>query len=87
MRNTTFKISKREVPSIYDHMQHFKKLITEKDSQLCWQCIVFRYEFYRKYFSFASWAQHVMTDAREVKKKKNNNEESRFNFHIVSTRF
>lgn len=70
MRNTTFKISKREVPSIYDHMQHFKKLITEKDSQLCWQCIVFRYEFYRKYFSFASWAQHVMTDAREVKKKK-----------------
>ena len=50
MRNTTFKISKREVPSIYDHMQHFKKLITEKDSQLCWQCIVFWYEFYRKYF-------------------------------------
>ena len=35
---------------------------------------------------FVSWAQHVMIDAREVKKKKKN-EESRFNFYRVSTRF
>ena len=86
MRNTTFKISKREVPSIYDHMQHFKKLITEKDSQLCWQCIVFRYDFTES-ISVLPRERSTWWLMHEKWKKKNNNEESRFNFHIVSTRF
>ena len=48
--------------------------ITEKDSQLYWQFIVFRNEFYRKYF---------LPRERSTWLKKN--EESRFKSHWVST--
>ena len=86
MRNTTFKISKREVPSIYDHMQHFKKLITEKDSvMLTVYCV--QIWILQKVFQFCLVSAARDDWCTRSEKKNNNNEESRFNFHIVSTRF